>query len=96
MFLVIVDAQSKWIEVYNTGQASTGSVIVRKLRQAFAQHGLPDAVFSDNGPCFTSSVFSEFMRQNGIQHIKVAPYHPASNGQAERAIQTFKARVKKL
>ena len=96
MFLVIVGAHSKWIEVYNTGQASTGLVMVCKLRQVFVQHGLPDMVVSDNGPCFTSRVFSEFMRQNGIQHIKVAPYHPASNGLTERAVQTFKAGVKKM
>ena len=96
MFLVVVIAHSKWMEVYTTGQASTGSVTVGKLQQAFVQHGLPDAVVSDNGPCFTSRVFSEFMRQNGIQHVKVAPYHPASNGLAERAVQTFKAGVKKM
>ena len=96
MFLVIVDAHSKWIEVYNTGQASTGLVTVYKLRQAFVQHELPDAVVLDNGHCFTSRVFSEFMRQNGIQHIKVAPYHPAFNGLAERAVQTFKAGIKKM
>ena len=64
------------IEVYNTGQAS-GLVTVRKLRQALVQHGLPDAVVSDNGPRFASSMFLEFTRQNGIQHIKVALYHPA-------------------
>ena len=60
MFLVIVGAHSKWIEVYNTGQASTGLVIVCKLRQVFVQHGLPDTVVSDNGrvlpaECFQSS-----------------------------------------
>ena len=96
MFLVVVDAHSKWMEVYNTGQASTGSVTIGKLRQAFVQHRLPDTVVSDNEPCFTSRVFSEFMRQNGIQNIKVAQYHPASNGLAERAVQTFKAGVKKM
>ena len=96
MFLVIVNAHSKWIEAYNTGQASTGLVMVRKLQQDFVQHELPDTVVSDNGPCFASSVFSEFMRQNGIQDIKVAPYHPASNGLAERAVQTFEAGVKKM
>ena len=36
------------------------------------------------------------MRQNGIQHIKVAPYHPAFNGLIALAAQTFKAGVKRM
>ena len=42
MFLVLVDAHSKWMDVYNTGQASTALMTVRKLRDSFVQHGLPD------------------------------------------------------
>ena len=30
------------------------------------------------------------MRSNGIKHIKSAPYCPATNGLAERFVQTFK------
>ena len=30
------------------------------------------------------------MKQNGVKHIRCAPYHPSSNGAAERFIQTFK------
>ena len=34
------------------------------------------------------------MKANGIQHIRSAPYHPATNGLAERMVQTFKQSMK--
>ena len=39
---------------------------------------------------FQSAEYEEFLRQNGIQRILVSPYHPSSNGLAERFVQTFK------
>ena len=52
----------------------------------FATHDLPEMLVSDNGSVFTSAEFTDFTKQNGIQHMKSAPYHPASNGLAERAV----------
>lgn len=95
MFLIIIDAHSKWLEVYPTNGNSSQTTI-EKLRQCFAAQGLPQILVSDNGSCFTSSEFCQFMAQNGIQHITSAPFHPSSNGLAERAVQTFKEGVKKM
>ena len=51
---------------------------------------------SDNGTCFVSEVFQTFMGRNGIRHIKVAPKHPASNGLAERSVQSVKEGLNKM
>ena len=45
---------------------------------------------------FNSEEFQKFMNRNGIRHIRTSPHHPSSNGQAERAVQTFKTGVMKL
>ena len=95
MLLVAVDAHSKWIEV-SVVNSATSAITIQKLRSMFATHGLPRVVVSDNGSVFTSNEFQEFMTKNGIHHIRTVPYHPASNGLAERAVQTLKEGLKKL
>ncbi|XP_055922730.1 uncharacterized protein K02A2.6-like, partial [Eupeodes corollae] len=37
----------------------------------------------------------EFCHELGIVHIKTAPFHPASNGEAERMVRTFKTAIQK-
>ena len=95
MFLLIVDSHSKWLEVHVTTNATTATTI-EKLQTTFAGFGLPDVLVSDNGPAFSSDEFKVFLKQNGIQHILTPPYHPASNGLAERYVQVFKDGMKKV
>ena len=89
MFLIIVGAHSKWPEVVPMTTTSATRTI-EELRRLFATHGLPEQLVSDNGSQFTADEFGEFLRSNGIKHIRSAPYHPATNGLAERFVQTFK------
>ncbi len=51
---------------------------------------------SDNGSQFTSTEFQAFMKGNGIKHISSSPYNPATNGLAERAVQSFKGHMKRF
>ena len=85
MFLVGVDAYSKWPEV-RVMSVTTASATLDVLREWFAVHGIPEQIVTDNGTQFTSETFEIFVKRNGIKHIKSAPYHPASNGLAERFI----------
>ena len=94
MLLVIVDSHSKYIDVHAVSSATSTSTI-GKLRQTFATHGLPCSIVSDNGTAFTSQEFKLFCDVNGIKHICSSPFHPASNGLAERAVQTVKTGLKK-
>ena len=94
MYLILIDAHSKWIEAFNTPTA-TSAAVINELRTTFARFGIPETVVTDNGTCFVSSEFEQFLDKNGIRHITSAPYHPASNGLAERAVQIIKKGLKK-
>ena len=48
------------------------------------------------GLIFASTVSKESFKSNGIRHVRTVPYHPASNGMAERVLQSFKLGMKKL
>lgn len=93
-YLLVMDAYSKWLEVEIVNSANT-TTTVEKLRRIFATHGLPSTIVSDNGSAFTSEEFSTFVNCNEIRHIRMTPYHPASNGQVERAVQIFKEGIKR-
>ena len=74
--------------------STTSTQTITELRRLFAAHGLPTQLVSDNGPQFTSVEFATFCKKNGVKHIRCSPYHPASNGLAERLVQTFKRAMK--
>ena len=94
-FLCIVDAHSKWPEVFRM-QNTTSKCLIRVLQSLFARYGYPRVLVSDNGSQFTSSDFKIYCKTKGIQLVHSPPYHPQSNGQAERFVDTFKRTISKI
>ncbi|XP_021709560.1 uncharacterized protein K02A2.6-like, partial [Aedes aegypti] len=91
-YLIAVDSFSKWPEIVQTNRI-TSAVTISILRGLFARLGMPVTLVSDNGTQFTSAEFADFCASNGIEHLTTAPFHPQSNGQAERFVDTFKRAV---
>ena len=93
MVLVVNGSHSRWKEAYPT-ESAMSSVVVELSRVLFTQFGIPKVMVTDNGPCFVSEKLETFLAKNGIKHIMSAPYHPATNGLAERVVQTVKRGLK--
>ena len=72
MFLVVVDAFSKWPQVCVL-QSTTVTKTIEALRQMFAMYGLPEHIVADIGPQFTADDFELFLKRNGIRHTRTAP-----------------------
>ena len=93
--LVIIDVHSKWIKAVPLRRA-TAETTVSALQTFFSNFGLPEELVSDNGPQFTAQIFSDFCKFSGIKHSLTPPYHPASNGAAERSVQVVKQGMRKM
>ena len=94
LLLILVDSHSTWIEAIPM-KSTTASDTIEVLEVIFACIGLPETLVSNNGPKFTSFEFKLFCKDNNIRHLYSAPYHPSSNGLAERGVQTVKIMLKK-
>lgn len=93
-WLVMIDAYSKYPCIAQTQSISTKTT-VELLERDFAHFGYPHALVTDNAPTFTSGEFQSWCKERGITHLTGAPYHPATNGAAERLVQTFKQALRK-
>ena len=92
MFLIVVDAKSKWMEVVPISSTSAGSTITA-LRSLFAIHGLPEEIVADNGPQFLAGEMKIFGKP-WCSLVLVITMPSSSNGEAERAVRTFKEAMK--
>eukprot|EP00731_Ephydatia_muelleri_P035708 Em0150g6a len=92
-WLVLIDAYSKYPCIHTTTSSTKSTTEL--LEQDFSHFSYPHAIVSDNATTFSSEEFQSWCRERGITHLTGAPYHPATNGAAERLVQTFKHALSK-
>ena len=93
-FLVLVDYYPKYFELTQL-KDSTSATLINCLQQHMSRHGIPEILYSDNGPKFSSLEFRQFAKSYQFQHVTSSPRFPQSNGLAERTVQTAKKLLKK-
>lgn len=93
-YLIVIDALSKWVEVFPTLKCDT-EFVLEKMVECISRFGLMKEVVCDNGSQFTAARFRHFLNANSVRLTFTSPGHPATNGQAENAVKTFKGSLLK-
>jgi putative transposase len=66
-------------------------LILQRARERFPR--ARPRLISDNGPQFVARDFKEFIRAAEMDHVRISPYYPQSNGKIERWHKTLKQDV---
>lgn len=94
-FFVVIDAYSKWPFV-RIVKNITAKTTINECKEIFTNFGYPKVMVMDNGRNFRSAEFLQFLESKGVTPKFSAPYHPSTNGLAERYVQTLKNTLRKM
>ena len=69
---------------------STSAAVCIELSMIVTELGLPHIIKSNNGPCYNSKEFQQFLQHYSITHQTSSPNYPRSNGFVERMVGVAK------
>ena len=88
-FLIVADVFSKYIIVRKLSNSTSAAMCI-ELSMIVTELGLPHIIRSDNGPCYNSKEFQQFLQCYSITHQTSSPNHPRSNGFVKRMVGVAK------
>lgn len=97
--LTVVDDHSRYVPCLKACADQRRSTVQSHLEATFRQHGLPDAIFVDNGSPWGDASHRHWtglrvwLLKLGVETIYSRPYHPQGRGKNERFHRTLKAEV---
>ncbi|XP_044053456.1 protein NYNRIN-like [Siniperca chuatsi] len=93
--LVIIDAFSKWVELFPTKHPDAVTVAKALCKDIIPRYGIPEKLYSDNGAHFVNQLIKKIGIMFHINLKNHCAYHPQSAGLVERMNGTIKNRLKK-
>ncbi|KAI3354718.1 hypothetical protein L3Q82_004511 [Scortum barcoo] len=76
-------------------QSMSATYVITHMKSVFARHGIPQIVYSDNGPCYSCREFQSFAEEYDFQLVTSSPLYAQSNGKAEKGVHIVKQLLKK-
>ena len=96
----VLDDFSRYIISWKLCTTMKTSDVTDTLNMALVASGCDQAnvvhkprLLSDNGASYISEGLANYIRDNGMSHVRGAPYHPQTQGKIERWHQTLKNRI---
>jgi putative transposase len=84
-FLVtVLDAYSRYVVHWELLSSMRATDVRLVIQEALERTGAKPQIVSDNGSQFTAGEFRDLVKRFEIEHIRIATYHPESNGTLER------------
>ena len=94
--LVVVDYFTHYVQAFITKNHTARTTAWVLYNNYFSVFGFPQRLMSDQGTEFCGKVIAAMCSLLGIEKISTTPYHPQTNGSAERVHQTLQCMIGKL
>ena len=90
ILMAIIDDHSRLIVGGAFGFQENTSLLERVFKEAILSHGLPDRLYVDNGPSFSSAYLARVCAHLKIGLVHSKPYDSPSRGKIERFFRTVR------
>ena len=92
--VVLVDYFTRWVEAFPLPDQKAETVAHQVVYNFICRFGTPLKLHSDQGRNFESSLFQEVCKLLEVRKTRSSPYHPSSNGLAERFNRTLASMIR--
>ena len=94
--LVVVDDFTCYVQAFVTKNHTARTMARVLYNNYFSMFGFPQRLMLDQGTEFCGKVITAMCSLHGVEKIHTTPYHPQTNGLAQRVHQTLQRMIGKL